>query len=97
MLALSSLSKSSRYVAILYAALIFFSQAVAGVLLLVNGDSRFAWLSIPSNITQVGDVIFRLPPRYDVPWVVSLLIVIAIVVVSGIVLERRVRGVEVVA
>lgn len=97
MLALSSLSKSSRYVAILYTALIFFSKAVAGVLLLVNGNSRFAWLSIPSNLTQVGDVIFRLPPRYDVPWVVSLLIVVAIVVVSGVVLERRVRGVEVVA
>ena len=36
MLALSSLSKSSRYVAILYAAVIFFTQAVYGVLYAVT-------------------------------------------------------------
>ena len=36
MLALSSLSKSSRYVAILYAAVIFFTQAIYGVLSVVT-------------------------------------------------------------
>ena len=40
MLALSSLSNSSRYVGILYAALLFFSQALFGVLRLVTGDTR---------------------------------------------------------
>jgi hypothetical protein len=42
-------------------------------------------------------VIFRLPHRYQSPWPVSLLMMVIVVVVSGIVLERRVRGVEVVS
>ena len=40
MLALSSLSKSSRYVGILYAALIFFSEAILGVLRVVAGNTQ---------------------------------------------------------
>jgi hypothetical protein len=42
------------------------------------------------------DVIFRLTPRYATPWPVSLLVVIGLMVLSFSVLERRVRGVEVV-
>ena len=47
MLALSSLSNSSRYVGILYAALLFFSQALFGVLRLVTGSTRLSWISVP--------------------------------------------------
>ena len=96
MLALSSLSSSSRYVAILYTGLIFFTQAIYGVLLLVTRDTRLSFLSFSSNLDQVGNLIFRLPLQYDTPWPVSLLMIVALVVVSAIVLERRVRGVEVV-
>ena len=42
MLALSSLSKSSRYVGILYAAVIFFTQAIYGVLYAVTRSTSFA-------------------------------------------------------
>jgi ABC-2 type transport system permease protein len=97
MLALSSLSKSSRYVGILYAALIFFSEAIFGVLRVVAGNTSFSWISVPFDVSQVGDAIFRLPLRYDTPWPVSAAVIVALVVVSGLVLERRVRGVEVVA
>ncbi|HWF87135.1 MAG TPA: ABC transporter permease subunit [Vicinamibacterales bacterium] len=97
MLALSSLSNSSRYVGILYAVLIFFSQALFNVLRFVTGSSTIAWMSFSADLTQIGNVIFRLPPRYDTPWPVSLLMIVALVAVSGLVLERRVRGVEVVA
>src|SRR4051794_36988908 len=45
MLALSSLSNSSRYVGILYTALIFFTQALYGVLTFVTGSSRVSWVS----------------------------------------------------
>jgi ABC-2 type transport system permease protein len=96
MLALSSLSKSGRYVGILYTALVFFSEAIYGVLRLVRGDTHLAWVSVPFDLNQVGDAIFRLPQRYDASWALSLLVVTLLVVVSGIVLERRVRGVEVV-
>jgi ABC-2 type transport system permease protein len=97
MLALSSLSKSSRYVGILYAGIIFFTAAVYGVMYAVTGGStRLSYLSVGANVTQVVDVIFRLPPRYETPWMVSLVVVIGLIVLSISVLERRVRGVEVV-
>ncbi len=96
MLALSSLSKSARYVAILYAGLLFFTKAMFGALMLITGGTRIAWVSLSDNLTQVVDVIFRLKPRYEVPWSVSLLVLIALMVISASVLERRVRGVEVV-
>jgi ABC-2 type transport system permease protein len=96
MLALSSLSKSSRYVGILYAGIIFFSLAVYNVLYAITGDSSLSWLSIGSSLTQVVDVIFRLTPHYNTPWQVSLVVVLGLILLSFSVLERRVRGVEVV-
>jgi ABC-2 type transport system permease protein len=97
MLALSSLSNSSRYVAILYAGLIFFSAAVFGVLRLVTRSTSLSWISFSANLSQIGNVIFRLRPPYDTPWPVSLFMIAAVIVISGLVLERRIRGVEVVA
>jgi ABC-2 type transport system permease protein len=97
MLALSSLSNSSRYVGILYAALLFFTQALYGVLRFVTGNTSLSWVSYSFNIEQVGDAIFRLPPRYDTPWTVSLLMIGLLIAGSAVVLERRVRGVEIVA
>ena len=97
MLALSSLSNSSRYVAILYAAVIFFTQAVYGVLYAVTRSTAFSWLSFSANLKQMGDVIFRQPPEYTTPWPVALLMILVLIALSGVILERRVRGVEVVA
>jgi ABC-2 type transport system permease protein len=97
MLALSSLTKSTRYVGIMYAAVVFFTSAIYGVLYAVTRSSALSWISFPADLEQVGNVIFRLPLKYDTPWPVSLLVIVAVVVVSGVILERRVRGVEVVA
>jgi ABC-2 type transport system permease protein len=97
MLALSSLSNSSRYVGILYAAVIFFTQAIYGVLYAVTRTTMFAWVSFSANLSQIGDVIFRLPHRYDTPWPISFLVIAIVVALSAFVLERRVRGIEVVA
>jgi ABC-2 type transport system permease protein len=97
MLALSSLSKSSRYVAILYAAVLFFTRAIYGVLSIVTRSTGLSWISFPANLAQVGDVIFRLPPKYATPWPVSLLMIFGLIAVSALILERRVRGIEVVA
>ena len=96
MLALSSLSKSARYVGILYVGITFFTSAIYAALYAITGSSRVSWISIGANVSQVVDVVFRLKPRYTTPWQVSLLVIIALVVVSISVLERRVRGVEVV-
>jgi ABC-2 type transport system permease protein len=97
MLALSSLSNSSRYVGILYAAVVFFTQAIYGVLYAVTRTTTFSWISFSANLAQIGDVLFRLRPKYDTPWPVSFLVIALVIAASGVVLERRVRGVEVVA
>ena len=96
MLALSSLSKSARYVGILYVGITFFTAAIYGALYAITGSSRVSWISIGANVSQVVDVIFRLKPRYATPWEVSLLVIIGLIVISISILERRVRGVEVV-
>src|SRR5436190_12458558 len=97
MLALSSLSKSSRYVAILYAAVIFFTQAIYGVMYAVTGRTAMSWISFSANLAEIGDVIFRQPVKYDTPWPVALFVIVGLVALSGLILERRVRGVEVVS
>ena len=96
MLALSSLSTSARYTAMLYAGALFFTAAVFGILRGATGSSVLAWLSLRANVEQIGDVIFRIPPRFESPWGLSLLVVAVLIGLSVLVLERRVRGVEVV-
>ena len=96
MLALSSLSKSSRYVGILYAGIVFFTAAIFGAMYAITGDSSLSWLSVTASLSQVVDVVFRVKPRFLTPWPVSLTVIIALIVLSISVLERRVRGVEVV-
>ena len=96
MLALSSLSKSSRYVAVLYTGAIFFTEAIFAVLRAITTSTRVAWVSITGNLEQVTDAIFRQPLRYEAPLAVCTLVLLGLVVVSISVLERRVRGVEIV-
>jgi ABC-2 type transport system permease protein len=97
MLALSSLSNSSRYVGVLYAGLIFFSQAIYGILYAVTRDQSLAWVSVTSDLGVVGDAIFRMPLRNGVSLPMAVFVIVALIAGSGIILERRVRGVEVVA
>jgi len=63
----------------------------------ITGSSRVAWISVSANLDNVTDVMFRQAPRYDAPVIVSVLVLLGLLVVSISVLERRVRGVEVVA
>jgi len=96
MLALSSLSGSARYTAMLYAGAVLFTDALFTTLRAITGDSALAWLSFRANLGQIGDAIFRLEPRFDSPWLLSVVVVVASIGLSVFVLERRVRGVEVV-
>jgi ABC-2 type transport system permease protein len=96
MLALSSLSKSSRFVGVMYAGLIFFTGALFQALRGITGSTIFAWISPNNSLAQLGDVIFRIQPRYDLPPAMAALVVLGLIVVSGLILARRVKGVEVV-
>ncbi len=46
---------------------------------------------------QLGDVIFRLPPRFEMPGWVAATVVVGLIAASAFVLDRRVRAVEVVS
>ncbi len=97
MLALSSLSKSARFVGIMYAGLIFFTDAIFATLKYLMNASSASLVSPTQTLAQLGDAIFRVQPRYDTPTLGSLLVIVALVAGSALILERRIRGVEVVA
>jgi ABC-type transport system involved in multi-copper enzyme maturation permease subunit len=96
MLALSSLSKSSRFVAVMYAGLFFFTTALFNALRGITGRSSFAWLSPSAALEQLGDVMFRLQPRYQLSPALAGLTVVVLIAGSIWILLRRVRGVEIV-
>ncbi len=96
MLALSSLSKSARFVGIMYAGMMFFTHALYGVVFVVTRNTTFSWMSLQGNLQHLGDLVFRVEPRYDTPAWATVLALAVIVGASAYVLERRVRGVEVV-
>jgi Ni/Fe-hydrogenase subunit HybB-like protein len=97
MLALSSASKSARFVGIMYAAVVFFTDSVFATLKYLMNSSFASLVSPTQSLAQLGDVIFRVPPRNETPTVLSLLVVVGIIAFCALVLERRIRGVEVVA
>jgi ABC-type transport system involved in multi-copper enzyme maturation permease subunit len=96
MLALSSMSKSSRFVGIMYAGLIFFTAALYNAVRAITGSSAFAWLSPSDCLDIVANAIFRTPSGYTVPVWVAFASILALIGASIAILERRVRGVEVV-
>ncbi len=95
-LALSSLSKSRRFVSMMYAAVVFFATAVTGVIQGMTQSRALSWLSPQVSLGIVGDAIFRVPSRYGDSVALGFLTLVLVAVVSLVILERRVRGVEVV-
>jgi ABC-type transport system involved in multi-copper enzyme maturation permease subunit len=96
MLALSSLSKSSRFVGVMFAGLLFFTLALFNALRGITGRSTFAWLSPSASLEQLGDVIFRMQPRYQMSPTIAAVTVLLLIVGSIWILMRKVRGVEIV-
>jgi ABC-2 type transport system permease protein len=96
MLALSSLSKSRRFVAVMYAGLIFFTAAMYQALRGITGSQAWAFIS-PGDVLDVfSRVIFRVTGPTALPFPAAVLFVVLLLGASILVLERRVRGVEVV-
>ncbi len=96
MVALSSLSKSRWFVAVMYAGVAFFTQAVFQATRVATQSTSFSWIAVFANVGQVGDVIFRLQPRYATPPALSAAVLILLVAASAFVLNRRIRAIEVV-
>ena len=96
-LALSALTRSSRFAGINFAAVFFFSQVLYGILSSILRTTGVAWVSLNNNLTQVGDVFFRSNPKYASPLWLSALILAGLIAVSAWIVHRRVQAVEVVS
>jgi ABC-2 type transport system permease protein len=96
-LALSSLSKSRRFVAVMYAGIIFFTSSMYQVLRVMTGSQAWAAIS-PGNMLDVFvDAVFRVRAQPPVPVYAAVLVIVGIIAVSLWILERRIRPVEIVA
>jgi ABC-type transport system involved in multi-copper enzyme maturation permease subunit len=95
-LLLSSINKNQRYVAILIFGLYIFSDILFGIFYGIFRSRYFSLLSIKNNIQQVGAALFGQRAPYDISWIYSFLIITLFCVISGFILNKRVRGIEVV-
>ncbi|HEY3175828.1 MAG TPA: hypothetical protein VGK94_08720 [Candidatus Polarisedimenticolia bacterium] len=95
-LAISSMTRSGRYAGLLFFALVFFSQAGAGLLQLITGLRAFAVLSLVSLADQIGAICFGGPTEEGVHLVPTLLMYSLLMGLSVLVLRRRVKAVEIV-
>ncbi|MBI4266529.1 MAG: ABC-2 transporter permease [Acidobacteria bacterium] len=96
MLALSSLSKSRRFVAITYAGVIFFTAAMYQALRAITGSSSWGLISPVETLDALSAVVFRSPGEPSIAASAALLTLAALVGTCVWILERRVRAVEVV-
>jgi ABC-2 type transport system permease protein len=96
MVALSSLSKSRRFTALTFTGLFFFTTAMYQALQRITGSRLWALISPRDMLSEIGDAAFRVPGARALPLWAALLGVTAIIALSILVLERRIRGVEVV-
>ena len=96
MLALSSLSKNRRFVAMMYAGIIFFTAAMYQALRGITGSRTWAFISPEDVLDVIAAVIFRSPGTPAIPMPAALVVVLVLIGVSVWILDRRIRGVEVV-
>lgn len=95
-LALSSLSKSRRFVSIMYAGVIFFTAAMYQALRAITGSRAWAAISPGEMLDVIATAIFRGRGEPAVPVPVAVGVVLGLIAVSIWILERRIRAVEVV-
>jgi len=96
MLALSSLTKSRRFVSVMYAGIIFFTAAMYQALRSITGSRAWAAISPGDMMDVIADAVFRIRAQPTVPVPVAALVVALIIGASIWILERRIRGVEIV-
>jgi ABC-2 type transport system permease protein len=93
-LALSSLSRSRRFVAMLYAGIVLFAAALSQALRVTTGSRAWAWVSPQETLSVITDAIFGMSREPGLPLAIAVALVVALIAVSIAVLERRVRAVE---
>jgi hypothetical protein len=97
MLALSSLSTSRRFVAVMYTGAVLFASAVYQVLRGITGTTAWSWVSLEDVFDALAIAIFRAPVNPPLSATAALAAVAAIAAASIFILDRRVRAVDAVA
>jgi ABC-2 type transport system permease protein len=95
-LLLSASSRNTRYIIVMLFGIYYFSAILAEI---VRGIFRTPYaylLSLPANIHQVGAALIGGRRPFAVPAGLSFLVLGAICALAGVVLVRKVRGVEVI-
>jgi ABC-type transport system involved in multi-copper enzyme maturation permease subunit len=97
MLALSSLSRSRRFAAMLYALVVIFAGAIVRVLQTATGAAGWVLLSPQNTLLVIADALFGIEAETEIPVAVALIAIVALLGICVVVLERRVRAVDIVA
>jgi ABC-type transport system involved in multi-copper enzyme maturation permease subunit len=95
-LLLSALSKNARYVFILIFGVYIFSNILFGILQGIFRTPYMALFSVGANLQQAGAYVFGQKLPYSVPAAWSFAVLAAICALSAIVLDRKIRSVEVI-
>jgi ABC-2 type transport system permease protein len=95
-LLLSALSRNRRYVMVMIFTVYLGTTIAYGIMNSIFKSPYFALLSIEANLRQTGAVIFGQRPPYAFPAVLSFGVILAFCLIAAWVLQRRVRGVEVI-
>lgn len=95
-LLLSAISKNRRYVIILIVGIYFFSDILFAISFNIFRSPYSSLFSLKVNLQQLGAAFFGVKAPYNVPWIYSLLVLVGICCLSGVVLIRKVKGVEIV-
>jgi ABC-2 type transport system permease protein len=96
-LALSASTKSRRFVSVMFAGVTFFTAGMYQSLRAITGSRAWAAISPSDMVDVITAWVFRARTEPPVPVVVALAVVLGLVILSAVILERRVRAVEVVA
>ncbi len=93
---LSSIGKNRRYVALFIFGFYIFSDILYGIFYGIFRSHYFSLISIKRNIQQIGAILFDQKPPESIPWFYSLLVITAICVLAAFMLNRKVKGVEII-
>jgi len=95
-LAMSAMNRSSRFAGIFFAAIVFFSDILYGILAAMLRTTGVAWVSLRSNLSRIGDLLFGVRSALSLsPWICGLVLA-AVIAASVWIIHSRVRAVEVV-
>lgn len=95
-LALSALSRNNRYASLMIFGVYFISDIIFNIFYLNFHHPYLVLLSLKLNLQQVAAGLFGLSPPYAVPWSLSLGVLLGLVFLAFVILQKRIRTVEVV-